>query len=99
MEGSQGHEQKNERPSIVWRDFDHLGMAIIIPFTSSIERENMAHTHCVTPNAKNGLEKESIALLFQMRAIEKKRFIKKLGELGESDVKSIASLMKDMLRL
>lgn len=96
---SVGHEQKNQRPSIIWKDFDHLGMAIIIPLTSSAEAERFSYTCLISQSLKNGLSQDSTALLFQIKSIDKQRFIKKVGELDQGDVSSIAGVLKDMLRL
>jgi len=74
-------------------------MAIVLPITETIDREKLAYTYRITPNYKNGLKEESIVLIFQMRAIDKERFAKKLGELEEEDIKSIAEILRDMLKL
>ncbi len=97
--GSRGHEQKKERPCVIWRDFDHLGMAIVIPFTSSIEQGEHPYTHLVEPTASNGLEKESIALAFQITSIDKGRLIKKMGNLESGEISAIGAVLKDMLRV
>lgn len=97
--GAQGHEQKKIRPCVIWRDLDHMGMAIVIPFTGSIKKENALHTCSIFPNSTNGLEKESIALLFQITTADKKRLKKKLGLLEEKDVQRIGHQLKDLLRL
>lgn len=97
--GSRGHEQKKERPCIIWRDLDHLGMAVVIPLTGSLERDNMPHTHRLEPSTKNGLEKESIILVFQITAIDKGRLIKKIGMLDDGEVETVAALLKDLLHL
>ena len=97
--GARGHEQKKERPAIVWRDLSHLGLAIVIPFTSTLERANMPHTHVVSPNFRNGLETESVALIFQIVSIDKKRMVKRLGMLNEPDVNCVSALLKDLLRV
>lgn len=99
LSGSRGHEQKKARPCVIWRDLDHVGLAVVIPFTGTVERDGFPHTHFVEPTSGNGLEKESIALVFQITAIDKKRLIKKLGVLGDEEVKAIAALLKDMLRI
>ena len=99
LRGGRGHEQQNERPAIVWRRQDHVEMAIIIPITKTAERENLPYTHHIVPNSKNGLSEESIALVFQVRSISKERLVKKLGELGDMDIKIIAGLLKDLLKL
>lgn len=97
--GSRGHEQKKERPCIIWRDLDHLSMAIVIPFTGSVEWNNATHTHFVEPTSSNGLGKESVALIFQIAAIDKSRLIKNLGVLSEEEIKPMGAVLKDMLRL
>ena len=97
--GARRHEQKKSRPCIIWRDLDHMGMAIVIPFTSSIKTENAQHTCSILPNSTNGLEKESIALLFQITTVDKKRLVKKLGVLEKKDVQIIGHQLKDLLRI
>ena len=94
-----GHEQEKERPALVWKDLDHVKMAIIIPFTTNQKLEDLPHTYLVTPTSKNGLTEESIAMVFQIRTIDKERMIKKIGELDEDDITSIGAILKDMLRL
>ncbi len=98
--GAMGHEQKKERPAIMWRDMDHMGLAILVPLTSKIERSKLPHTYVVSPSLKNGLDHESVALIYQITTVDKKlRFVRKLGELEETDIKAIAGLIKDMLKL
>ena len=97
--GSRGHEQKKERPCLIWRDLDHLQMAVIIPFTGSLDGERFSHTHTVSPTSANGLEKDSVALVFQITSIDKKRLIKKLGVLDDADTRAIGIILKDLLRL
>lgn len=97
--GSRGHEQKGKRPCIIWRDLDHVGMAIVIPLTSNVERDSFPHTHLVESSSGNGLDSESVALIFQITAISKDRFIEKLGVLDAEDVHAIGAVMKDLLRV
>jgi mRNA interferase MazF len=97
--GSRGHEQKKERPCIIWRDLDHLGMAVVMPLTGSLERDNLQYTLRLEPTTQNGLEKESIVLVFQITAIDKCRLIKKLGVLDDADLSAIRVLLKDLLRV
>lgn len=99
LSGSRGHEQKKERPGIIWRDLDHVKMAIVIPCTTTQECSKFAHTHMVLPSVKNGLSNNSIALVFQITSIDKKRLVKRLGELDAGDISSIAAVLKEMLRV
>ena len=75
LSGGKGHEQEKERPALIWKDLDHVKMAIIIPFTTNQTLEDLPYTYLVTPSSKNRLTEESIALIFQIRAISKERLI------------------------
>jgi len=99
LRATKGHEQERERPAAVWKHLDHVEMAIVIPFTTSPTAEKFPYTHCITPNSKNGLAEESIAMVFQIRAIDKGRLTKKLGELEEKNIAAIAEILRDMLKL
>jgi mRNA interferase MazF len=97
--GSIGHEQKKARPCVIWKDLDHIGMAVAIPFTGTSEAGNFSYTHPVEPSLANGLEKESVALVFQIRSVDKKRMMKKIGALDAADTRAIEGLLRDMLDL
>ena len=99
LSGSRGHEQKGNRPGIVWRDLDHVKMAIVIPCTTTQEASKFPHTHLISPSSKNGLSQDSIAMVFQIVSIDKKRLTKKLGELDVADINSIGAILKEMLHV
>ena len=99
LNDSRGHEQKKDRPCLIWKDLDHCGMAVVIPFTGSLEKDKFPHIYLVEPSLENGLEKESIALIFQVRSIDKTRIKKKLGVLGQKEFDAIGDVLKDMLEV
>ncbi|MBI5225234.1 type II toxin-antitoxin system PemK/MazF family toxin [Candidatus Micrarchaeota archaeon] len=99
LRGASGHEQKGSRPVLLWRDLDHVKIAIVIPLTSNLERKSIPHTYLIAATIKNGLQKESIALIFQIRAIDKVQLKRKVGELESHDIAAIADVLKDMLKL
>ncbi len=74
-------------------------MAVVIPLTGSLERDNLPHTLRIDPSTKNGLEKESIILVFQITAIDKCRLLKKVGVLDDGEIETVAALLKDLLRI
>jgi mRNA interferase MazF len=80
---SNGHEQSGTRPVIILAELDP-NVTIIIPFTSNVQALRFLNTIEVIPSSKNGLADTSIALIFQIRAIDKKRLIKKIGNIEES---------------
>ena len=99
LSGSRGHEQKGNRPGILWRDLDHVKMAIVIPCTTTQDASKFPHTHLISPNPKNGLSEDSIAMVFQIVSIDKKRLIKRLGELDAGDIIAIGAVLKEMLHV
>lgn len=52
-----------------------------IPFTSNLETLRFPHTLRVDPSPTNGLITPSVLLVFQLRAIDKGRIGRKVGQL------------------
>ncbi|MBI2140514.1 type II toxin-antitoxin system PemK/MazF family toxin, partial [Candidatus Woesearchaeota archaeon] len=73
---SNGYEQLGNRPSAVIADTTS-NVTVIIPFTSNIQALRFPFTVEVKPDQKNGLSAISVGLVFQIRAIDKKRLKKK----------------------
>ena len=57
-------------------------------YTLKIERSN-----------ENKLDKDSVALIFQMQSLDKKGFISKIGLVEESKLKDVDKILKEMLKL
>ncbi len=82
---SDKREEKGNRPAIaVQTDVAVSPMLMIVPVTSSLGALRFPFTVRIEPSALNGLTLFSVAMVFQMRAIDRKRIIRKIGEL-ESD--------------
>jgi mRNA interferase MazF len=56
-------------------------MLMIVPVTSSLGALRFPFTVRIEPSVLNGLTLLSVAMVFQMRAIDRKRIIRKIGEL------------------
>jgi len=98
MGSTDGHEQEGTRPAVVIADV--VGSVItVIPCTSNLESLRFPFTLAVEPSSKNGLAKMSVAVVFQLRAIDKSKLKNKIGVLDKKAVKSINVLMKKMLGL
>src|SRR3970040_1934043 len=68
-------EQTGRRPVIVWQSDTLtrlLQSVLVIPLTTNLDRARLAGTAVVTAS-DGGLDADSVALAFQMRAIPKKR--------------------------
>ena len=72
-------------------------IAIIVPLTSNLQALRFPHTIEVKPTNVNGLAVDSIALVFQVRAIDKKRFQKKIGKAHSSTINELNRILKKLL--
>jgi len=79
---SDQREEKGTRPAIaVQTDTAISPMLMVIPITSSLGAKRFPFTVKLDPSEANGLTLPSIALVFQLRAIDPKRIVRKIGEL------------------
>ena len=74
-------------------------VAIVAPFTTNIQTLNFHHTLEIEPSNKNGLKELSVALLFQVRAIDKKRLKIKIGQLENIKLEEINNMLRKLLSL
>lgn len=82
---SDKREEKGNRPAIaVQTNVAISPMLMIVPVTSSLNALRFPFTIKIEPSQFNGLTLPSVAMVFQMRAIDRKRIIRKIGSL-ESD--------------
>ncbi len=87
-----GSEIKKIRPAIIVSE-DSIGilpLRVIVPITNWQERYAIASWMIkIEPSTQNGLQKQSCADTFQVRSVAQQRFIRKLGELSEIEMKPI----------
>ncbi|NJO52924.1 MAG: type II toxin-antitoxin system PemK/MazF family toxin [Leptolyngbyaceae cyanobacterium RM2_2_4] len=56
-------------------------MLMVVPVTSSLGALRFPFTVKIQPSEQNGLTLPFVAMVFQVRAIDRKRIIRKIGEL------------------
>ena len=79
---SDKREEKGTRPAIaVQADDEQSPMLMVIPITSSMGALRFAFTVEVQPSESNGLTLPSVAMVFQLRAIDRRRIVRKIGQL------------------
>lgn len=93
---STGREQYGLRPAIIIADTP-TDICIVVPLTSNLKALKFPYTIQVEPTKHNGLQNISVALVFQIRAIDKSRLTKKLGQLEKSSVENIAEVLSKLL--
>ena len=74
-------------------------MTIVIPCTTTPGTARFSHTLHLSPTPQNGLDADSIALVFQIVALDRERFRHKIGAIGEDQWQAITTLMRDLLHL
>jgi mRNA interferase MazF len=87
---SDKREETGNRPAIaVQIEIAFSPMLMVVPVTSSLGAMRFPFTIRIEPSKLNGLTLPSVAMVFQMRAIDRKRIIRKIGELESECLKQI----------
>ena len=55
---------------------------LVVPLTTTRAAMRFAGTTLIRPTAENGLEQASVALVFQLRAIDRRRMQERIGRVG-----------------
>jgi mRNA interferase MazF len=97
LSDAKGHEQRGVRPAIVVGGAN--GLFLVIPLTSSMSSARFSHTCIISPGPHNGLDTESIALVFQIVALDRERFQHRIGAVSEQQRLAIVALIRDLLDL
>ncbi|MEI6268959.1 MAG: type II toxin-antitoxin system PemK/MazF family toxin [Methylococcaceae bacterium] len=85
-----GSEQGKTRPVLVISDDDInavLPVINILPLTSHKQGRKIYPNEVLLPKEQTTLDKDSIVLCYQIRTIDKKRLIKKIGSIKNEDVR------------
>jgi mRNA interferase MazF len=73
-----------------------LPTVLIVPFTSTLAAARFAGTLVVQPEGQNGLTVPSVALVFQLRAVDKRDCIQRLGILHIQTLEQILVLLDQL---
>jgi mRNA interferase MazF len=96
---SDKREEKGNRPAIaVQTDIATSPMLMIVPVTSSLGALRFPFTVRIEPSEQNGLTLPSVAMVFQLRAIDRKRIIQKIGELELQHLTQVDAEIWQMLK-
>jgi mRNA interferase MazF len=99
---SDGHEQAGPRPAIIVqapRFENQLSTVLIVPLTSQLAAQAFPGTFLIHPDSENGLIVPSVALVFQLRAIDKRRLKYMIGKLGSPHLTQLRQHIKALLQL
>jgi mRNA interferase MazF len=91
-----GAEQAGNRPVLVVQNNEanaRIPTITVVPLTSNLRAGRFLFTVLI-PTAESGLPKDSVALVFQLRTLDKSRFIRKIGHLSEELMEQIDSALE-----
>jgi mRNA interferase MazF len=91
LSGSIGSEQDGIRPVLIVQNDTgnrHSPTTIVVPITSRIDKVNLP-VHVMISDKNCGLQKLSLVLTEQIRAIDKSRLRGKIGEISHRKMKLI----------
>jgi mRNA interferase MazF len=96
---SELREQSARRPAVaVQTDLAGEPMLVVAPITSNQAALRFAFTVRVEPSPENGLTLPSIIMVFQQRAVDKQRLVRKIGQMSKADMARIDAEIWRMLR-
>lgn len=93
-----GREQGKDRPCVVVKSFNNLGLLIIVPLTRS-ESKYSLFTIVKILKGSGGLTEDSYALCHQIRTVSIDRVLGNRGKLDMKDILKIHSVLIDTLEL
>ena len=87
-----GREQHGNRPAVVLQSDRYaarLSVVLIVPMTSTKAAAKLPGTVLVPVAPQNGLKVDSVALVFQLRALDRRLFGPKMGEIDAATLQEI----------
>jgi mRNA interferase MazF len=76
-----------------------LPTVMIVPFTSQLSALRFPYTIKIEPSALNGLTQPSVLLVFQLRAIDRRRILTTIGRLEQVYLDQLDAEMQRLLSL
>ncbi len=96
-----GVEQAGTRPVLVVQNDQanaYIPTITVVPLTANLRASRFLFTVLI-PAAESGLPKDSVALVFQIRTLDKSRLIQKAGHLSDALMQKIDAALEIHLDL
>jgi mRNA-degrading endonuclease toxin of MazEF toxin-antitoxin module len=91
-----GRAQAGRRPAVIVQSVTDLPTSLIVPLTSQLDALRFTGTVLIEADSQNGLRRPSVALVFQLTAVDRRHIADRLGVLSKEALKEIWSAL-DML--
>lgn len=99
LPASDRREQSGRRPAVaVQTDIAGEPMLMVAPVSSRMAALRFAFSVRIEPSPENGLTVPSVVMIFQMRAIDKTRIVRKIGQISSEDMARVDAAIGQMLK-
>jgi mRNA interferase MazF len=95
-----GHEQRGRRPAVIIQDEFYaaqLPVVLAVPLTTASAAMRFPGVVPLQPTPQNGLRQPSVALVFQTRAIDRRRIGDQIGSLSDEELGQIFTALDKLL--
>ena len=97
-----GREQQGRRPAIVFQDDGYarsLPSTMVVPLSTAMRALRFAGTATIAATTESALRQDSVALVFQFRAIDRSRVNEKLGTISDAEVEAVFDVLRKLAGL
>lgn len=98
---ARGHEQAGRRPAIVLQNeavSERLPTVLMVPLTTQLDALRFPGTILIEPDEHNKLRHPSVALVFQLTAVDKSFLNEYVGRVSTSAVEEIYTQLAELTR-
>ena len=94
-----GHEQAGRRPAIIVQSEARaagLPTVLLVPLTTQMDALRFTGTVLVEADSQNGLRRASVALVFQLSAVDRRFVANRIGEVSETMLQQIWTALDEL---
>ena len=99
LPAASGHAQTGDRPAIIVQNDQHIAAlptVLVVPLTGTRAASRFLGTVAIQPDGRNGLTIPSVALVFQVRALDKNALLPRMGEVDASTLDQVMQTLVDL---
>jgi mRNA interferase MazF len=100
LPSANGREQSGRRPAIIFQDTIAFPLPTVLVISLTGQTSALRYAGVlIQPTPLNGLSGPSVALVFQLRALDTTRIGGQIGHLNDPDLAAIQALAKQLMKL
>jgi mRNA-degrading endonuclease toxin of MazEF toxin-antitoxin module len=96
LEAQTGHAQRGRRPAIILQTSAAVPTVLVVPLTTQLDALRFPCTVLIEPDPEIGLRRPSVALIFQLTAIDRRYLIKSAGQVPQRVLEEIFSALDEL---